>query len=61
MDETKHDRVVLVAEDSAVIGMMLADELQDAGYAVAGPFSHAAAALAWLEGFSAEWPSSMCC
>ena len=54
VDETKHDPVVLVTEDNAVIGMMLADELQDAGYAVAGPFSHVATALAWLEGFSPD-------
>ena len=51
MDEAKNDDVVMVAEDNAVIGMMLADDLQEVGYAVAGPFSHAAAALAWLQGF----------
>jgi CheY-like chemotaxis protein len=54
LGETMHDRVVLVAEDNAVIGMMLADDLQDAGYAVAGPFSHAAAALAQLRDFTPD-------
>ncbi len=54
LDDTTRDSVVLVAEDNAIIGMMLADDLQDAGYAVAGPFSHAATALAWLEEFSPD-------
>jgi hypothetical protein len=35
--------------------MMLADDLQYAGYTVAGPFSHVAAALAWLECFSPHY------
>jgi CheY-like chemotaxis protein len=54
LDDPRTDHVVMVAEDNAVIGMMLADDLQEAGYAVAGPFSHSAAALAWLRGFSPD-------
>jgi DNA-binding response OmpR family regulator len=44
----------MVAEDNAAIGMTLAVDLKDAGYAVAGPFSHSAAALAWLQDFSPD-------
>jgi DNA-binding response OmpR family regulator len=40
--------LVLVLEDEALIALNLQDELQDAGYAVAGPFTTCAAALEWL-------------
>jgi DNA-binding response OmpR family regulator len=40
--------LVLILEDEALIGINLQDELQDAGYKVAGPFVTCAAALEWL-------------
>ncbi|PVE22165.1 histidine kinase [Microvirga sp. KLBC 81] len=40
--------LVLVSEDEALIALNLQDELQDAGYDVAGPFTTCAAALEWL-------------
>ncbi len=40
--------LVLILEDEALIAINLQDELQDAGYAVAGPFATCAAALEWL-------------
>jgi DNA-binding response OmpR family regulator len=40
--------VALVLEDEALIALDLQDELQDAGYEVAGPFTTCAAALEWL-------------
>ncbi|KLK91322.1 hypothetical protein AA309_20935 [Microvirga vignae] len=40
--------LVLVLEDEALIALNLQDELQDAGYDVAGPFTTCAAALEWL-------------
>ena len=40
--------LVLVLEDEALIAINLQDELQDAGYDVAGPFTTCAAALEWL-------------
>jgi DNA-binding response OmpR family regulator len=39
---------VLIAEDEALIALNLEDELRDAGYAVAGPFTTCSAALEWL-------------
>ena len=41
--------LVLVLEDEALIAFNLHDELQDAGYAVAGPFTTCSAALEWLQ------------
>jgi DNA-binding response OmpR family regulator len=40
--------VVLLLEDEAVIAVALQDDLEDAGYSVAGPFTTCAAALDWL-------------
>lgn len=40
--------LVLILEDEVLIGINLQDELQDAGYRVAGPFITCAAALEWL-------------
>jgi DNA-binding response OmpR family regulator len=40
--------LVLILEDEALIALNLQDELQDAGYEVAGPFSACSAALEWL-------------
>jgi DNA-binding response OmpR family regulator len=40
--------LALVLEDEALIALDLQDELQDAGYEVAGPFTTCAAALEWL-------------
>jgi DNA-binding response OmpR family regulator len=41
--------LVLVLEDEALIALNLQDDLQDAGYEVAGPFTTCAAALDWLQ------------
>ncbi len=41
--------LVLVLEDEALIALNLQDELQDAGYEVAGPFASCSAALEWLQ------------
>ena len=41
--------LVLVLEDEALIALNVQDELQDAGYEVAGPFSTCSAALKWLQ------------
>ncbi|WP_201842867.1 response regulator [Microvirga zambiensis] len=40
--------LVLILEDEALIALNLQDDLQDAGYGVAGPFTTCAAALEWL-------------
>ncbi len=39
---------VLVAEDEALISVILSGDLRDEGYLVAGPFSRGEEALAWL-------------
>jgi CheY-like chemotaxis protein len=41
--------LVLVLEDEALIAINLQDELQDADYEVAGPFTACSAALEWLQ------------
>jgi DNA-binding response OmpR family regulator len=41
-------KLVLVLEDEAIIAVDLQEELSDAGYRVAGPFTTCEAALAWL-------------
>ncbi len=41
--------LVLVLEDEALIGITLQDDLHDAGYRVAGPFTTCADALDWLQ------------
>lgn len=41
--------LVLILEDEALIALNLQDELQDAGYRIAGPFTTCAAALSWLQ------------
>jgi DNA-binding response OmpR family regulator len=41
-------RLVLVLEDEAIIAFNLQEELSDAGYRVAGPFTTCEAALDWL-------------
>ena len=40
--------LILLLEDEALIALTLQDELQDAGYAVAGPFTTCSAGLEWL-------------
>jgi DNA-binding response OmpR family regulator len=40
--------LVLLLEDEALIALNIQDELQDAGYEVAGPFTTCSAALDWL-------------
>ncbi|MGF9763643.1 response regulator [Microvirga sp. 0TCS3.31] len=50
MNQTSNGRqLVLVLEDEALIALNVQDELQDAGYEVAGPFSTCSAALEWLQ------------
>jgi DNA-binding response OmpR family regulator len=39
---------ILIAEDNGLIGMMLEQDLREAGFEVAGPFASCAAALKWL-------------
>jgi DNA-binding response OmpR family regulator len=46
---TNRTPVVLLLEDEALIAVDLQDELQDAGFEVAGPFTTCTAALEWLE------------
>jgi DNA-binding response OmpR family regulator len=41
--------LVLILEDEALIALNLQDELQDAGYKIAGPFTTCATALEWLQ------------
>ena|SRR3712207_4874435 len=41
-------RRVLVAEDEALISVILSGDLRDEGYVIAGPFSRSDDALAWL-------------
>jgi DNA-binding NtrC family response regulator len=43
-----HRKCVLIAEDQALIAMMMKHELIDAGYEVVGPFESCAEASAWL-------------
>jgi len=40
--------LVLVLEDEALIGITIQDDLEEAGYRVAGPFTSCAEALDWL-------------
>jgi DNA-binding NtrC family response regulator len=44
----------LLAEDQTLIGMALEAILEDAGVAVAGPFTSCEQALAWIEGHTPE-------
>jgi DNA-binding response OmpR family regulator len=39
---------VLLVEDDALVAMNLQDELEEAGYTVAGPFNTCSGALGWL-------------
>lgn len=49
MNQPANNRpLVLILEDEALIALNVQDELQDAGYEVAGPFSACSAALEWL-------------
>ena len=41
--------LVLILEDEALIAMTLEDDLDDAGYAVAGSFATCESVLRWLE------------
>jgi DNA-binding response OmpR family regulator len=50
MDRPSYDNpLILLLEDEALIAFNLQDELQDAGYEVAGPFGDCSAALEWLQ------------
>ena len=40
----------LVVEDQALIGMALEASLEDAGFAIAGPFARVGEAIRWLDG-----------
>ena len=44
-----HRNSVLLLEDEALIAVALQDDLEEAGYAVVGPFAACVDALAWLE------------
>ena len=44
-----HRTSVLLLEDEALIAVALQDDLEEAGYTVAGPFAACVDALAWLE------------
>ena len=44
-----HRTSVLLLEDEALIAVALQDDLEEAGYEVAGPFAACLDALAWLE------------
>jgi len=41
---------IMVAEDEPMISTTISDDLEEAGYGVAGPFSRCADAMAWFEG-----------
>ena len=41
--------LVLLVEDEALIALALADDLETAGYQVAGPFHRSSDTLSWLE------------
>jgi DNA-binding response OmpR family regulator len=45
----RNNPLVLILEDQAIIAVDLQEELQDAGYRVAGPFTTCAAARDWLQ------------
>lgn len=48
------DQAVLVVEDEIIVGMDLAVSLEEAGYAVIGPFASCDAALQALDGDAAR-------
>jgi DNA-binding response OmpR family regulator len=48
LQATDRSDVVLVAEDESIIAMAVQDELEDAGYVVAGPFATVLATMKWL-------------
>ena len=48
MGSSTHRPLVLVVEDEAIIAMGIEDDLSDAGYNIAGPFSTSAEARSWL-------------
>ena len=48
IEESRNTPCVLVVESDVIIGMSLADDFEDRGYQVAGPFT-CAGALRWLE------------
>jgi DNA-binding response OmpR family regulator len=49
MHEHSPHGTVLLLEDEALIAVALQDDLEEAGYSVAGPFAACADALSWLE------------
>jgi DNA-binding response OmpR family regulator len=48
MDAATNVRL-LIADSNTVVGLGIQDDLEQAGYAVAGPFASCAQATAWLE------------
>ncbi len=48
-DSQSNGKRILVAEDEAIISVILSGDLRDEGYRIAGPFGSARDALAWLE------------
>lgn len=51
---SKQAPVLLLAEDEALIGYTLAEDLTDEQFRLAGPFSRAAEALDWLDANAAD-------
>jgi DNA-binding response OmpR family regulator len=49
MNTTARNVRVLIADSNTVVGLGIQDDLEQAGYAVAGPFASCAQATAWLE------------
>ena len=45
---TARGKRILIAEDEALISVILSGDLSDEGYLIAGPFSRGGDALAWL-------------
>jgi len=45
---TSNRPLVLILEDEALVALNLQEEIEEAGYSVAGPFTSCSAALAWL-------------
>jgi DNA-binding NtrC family response regulator len=46
---TTHGKRILIAEDEAIISVILSGDLRDEGYVIAGPFSTAREAIASLK------------
>src|SRR4051812_19603130 len=54
MVEKLDGKLVLIAEDQAVIALYVAMGLQDEGIAIAGPFDSCAESLIWLRDYTPD-------